>query len=100
MLQRSCCNAMEELSYMEELDTVSSMKSTAVKLPYKLKEKWRNKAYERHQKHQSRVRILELVSFMKKQARIAGDSMFGDLQEQSPSRGKTKVPVKTQPSKQ
>ncbi|XP_031425669.1 uncharacterized protein LOC116220856 [Clupea harengus] len=46
MFLRSCCNAMEEMDYMQELDTISSMRSIALKLPFKLKEKWRNKAYE------------------------------------------------------
>ncbi|XP_063049984.1 uncharacterized protein LOC134444684 [Engraulis encrasicolus] len=97
MFLRSCCNAMEEMSYMEELDTISTIKSIAVKLPYKLREKWRNKAFELQQERQSRVRISDFVSFLEKQALIASDPMFGDLQDQSVVKGKT--PVKTRPSK-
>ena len=99
MFLRSCCNAMEEMSYMEELDTISTMRSIAVKLPYQLREKWRNKAFELQQQRQSRVRISDFVSFMEKQARIAGDPMFGDLPDQSAAKGKAKSPVKTRPSK-
>ncbi|KAL7878224.1 hypothetical protein AOLI_G00091980 [Acnodon oligacanthus] len=40
MFLRSCCNAMEDL------DTVSNMRSITLKLPYKLREKWRNKAWK------------------------------------------------------
>lgn len=54
MFLRSCCNAMEEMSYMEELDTVSTMKSIVLKLPYKLRERWRNKAYELQEQHDRR----------------------------------------------
>ncbi|KAL7830822.1 hypothetical protein SRHO_G00319490 [Serrasalmus rhombeus] len=46
MFLRSCCNAMENMEYMEELDMVYNMRSIALKLPYKLREKWRNRAYE------------------------------------------------------
>ncbi|KAL2089185.1 hypothetical protein ACEWY4_016084 [Coilia grayii] len=99
MFLRSCCNAMEEMSYMEELDTVSTMKSIILKLPYKLRERWRNKAYELQEQRDRRVRILDLVSFIEKQSRIAADPVFGDLQDQTAVRGKTRAPVKAQTSK-
>ena len=68
MFLRSCCNTMEEMDYMQELDTISNMRSIALKLPFKLKEKWRDKAYELQEQHQRRVRILDLVSFIEKKA--------------------------------
>ncbi|XP_063046862.1 uncharacterized protein LOC134440668 [Engraulis encrasicolus] len=97
MFIRSCCNAMDEMCYMEELDTVSTMKGIVGKLPFKLKERWRSKAFDLQQQRKSRVRILDLVSFMEDQARIAGDPMFGDLLDQ-PTTGKSKAPTKSQPS--
>ncbi|XP_060799417.1 uncharacterized protein LOC132901020 [Neoarius graeffei] len=99
MFLRSCCNAMEEMTYREELDTISTMRSIAVKLPYKLREKWCNKAFELQQQRQSRVRILDLVSFMETQVRVAGDPMFGDLRDQPVGKGKANANVKTRPSK-
>ncbi|XP_052470971.1 uncharacterized protein LOC128027405 [Carassius gibelio] len=99
MFLRSCCNAMEEMEYMEELDTISNMRSIVLKLPYKLRERWRNKAYELQEQRSRRVRILDLVCFIEKQARIAADPVFGDLQDQSASRGKARSPVKSQVSK-
>ena len=95
---RSCCNTMEEMEYMEELDTVSNMRSIVLKLPYKLRERWRNKAYELQEQRGRRVRILDLVCFIEKQARIAADPVFGDLQDHPASRGKARSPV-TQISK-
>lgn len=95
MFLRSCCNTMEDLEYMDELNTVSSMRSIALKLPYKLREKWRNKPYELQEQHNRRVRILDLVTFIERQARIAADPVFGYLQDQT-VRGKIKSPVKLQ----
>lgn len=66
MFLRSCCNAMEEMEYMEKLDTVSNMRSIVLKLPYKLKEKWSNKAYELQEERHRRVRILDLIYFIEK----------------------------------
>ncbi len=38
---RECCNAMEELHYLDELNMPANMKSIIQRLPYKLREKWR-----------------------------------------------------------
>ena len=51
---------MEEMKYMEELNTVSNMRSIALKLPFKLRVKWCNKAYELQEQHKQRIKILEL----------------------------------------
>ncbi|XP_061882235.1 uncharacterized protein LOC133633659 [Entelurus aequoreus] len=85
MFLRSCCNAMEETEYMDELDTVANMRNIAFKLPFKLKEKWRNKAYEQQEEHNHRVRVLDLVSFIEKQARVAAHPVFGELRVQEQS---------------
>lgn len=43
---RECCNAMEELQYLEELSMPANMRILSQKFPYKLREKWRTKANE------------------------------------------------------
>ncbi|XP_061753152.1 uncharacterized protein LOC133550969 [Nerophis ophidion] len=85
MFLRSCCNAMEDTDYMDELDTVANMRNIAFKLPFKLKENWRNKAYEQQEEHNRRVRVLDLVSFIEKQARVAAHPVFGELRVQEQS---------------
>ena len=103
MFLRSGCNAMEEMEHLEELDTVSNMRSIVLKLPYKLRERWRSKAYALQEERSRRVRILDLVYFIERQARIAADPVFGDLPDQSAAKGKvavkTRFPVKAQISK-
>ena len=93
MFLRSCCNAMEEMEYTQELDTISSMRSIVLKLPFNFREKWRNKAYELQEHHGRRVRILDHVSFIEKQACIAADPICGNLQDQSVSRVRVKSPT-------
>ena len=41
---RGCCNAMTEIQYMEELNIPSQMRHVIMKLPYKLRERWRSTA--------------------------------------------------------
>lgn len=36
---RGCCNVMEELQYMQELDLPTNMRMVISKLPYKLRER-------------------------------------------------------------
>lgn len=38
---RGCCNVMQDLQYLEELDIPSNLRLIASKLPYTLWEKWR-----------------------------------------------------------
>lgn len=37
---RECCNVMQDVQYMTELDMPSNMRSVILKLPYKLRKKW------------------------------------------------------------
>lgn len=50
---RGCCNAKEELHYMQELDMPTNMRMVISKLPYKLREQWRAIAHD----------IMEMGSF-------------------------------------
>lgn len=43
---RGCCNVMEELHFMQELDIPTNMKVVISKLPFKLREQWRVKAHD------------------------------------------------------
>lgn len=95
---RSCCNGMEDLDFMEELDTVSNMRTIALKLPYKLRERWRTRAFElQERRSNNKVKMVDLVNFIEKQANIVSDPVFGDIQDSTPSKGKQKVLVKPTP---
>lgn len=39
-LYLGCCNIMEEIAFMEELNLASNLRSLVSKLPYKLRERW------------------------------------------------------------
>ena len=91
---------MEQLEYMEELDTISNMRNIIFKLPYKLREKWRSKACDVQVQRNTRVRMADLVTFIEKQATIVSDPAFGDIHDsqsiskiQSP-RIKSQAPMK------
>lgn len=76
-----CRNTIEDVEFMEEMDNPTNMKIVVSKLPYKIKEKWRNVAYEILEKRGHRARFADLVTFIDRQAKIAMDPLFGDLQD-------------------
>lgn len=45
LVLHSCCNVMENIQYMQELDMTSSMRAVMSKLPFKLREQWRSVAH-------------------------------------------------------
>ncbi len=80
MFLRACDTAMSDMDYMEEFNAISNMRNIILKLPYKLREKWRTVAYELQEQRGCRVKMLDLIAFIEKQARIAADPAFGDIQ--------------------
>jgi len=80
---RVCCNAMEDISYMTEMNMPSNMRAIVMKLPYKLRERWRNTAYELQEKHCRQAGFSDIVSFVERQVSIASDPLFGNIQDTS-----------------
>ncbi len=99
MFLRACGTAMSDMDYMEEFNAISNMRNIILKLPYKLREKWRTVAYELQEQRGCRVKMLDLIIFIEKQARIAADPAFRDIQGAPNVRGKVKVPVKLEATK-
>lgn len=77
----SCLNAMNSVDYLEELDHPVNMKAIIAKLPYKLKEKWRSKAFDLQEQRGRRVRFADLVHFVDNQAQVLSHPVFGNLKE-------------------
>lgn len=70
---RGCCNVMED---MDEMDLASSLKNFILKLPYKLKERWRSFACELQERHGKRARLLNLILLIEKQVRKPTNPVF------------------------
>lgn len=64
----SCLNAMNSIDYLKGLDHPVNMKAIIAKLPFKLKEKWRSKAFELQDQRGRRARFADLVHFVDNQA--------------------------------
>ncbi|XP_034063576.1 uncharacterized protein LOC117540820 [Gymnodraco acuticeps] len=88
---RVCCNAMEDISYMSEMNMPSNIRAIIMKLPYKLREKWRNIAFEHQERRHRQAGFSDLVNFIERQVSIASDPLYGDIQDTVVSFSKFKV---------
>jgi len=85
---RGCCNVMEELHFMQELDIPANMKVVISRLPFKLREWWRAKAHDIWEASNDRAHFSDMVSFLERHVRILSDPIFGDIEGASqPQRG-------------
>lgn len=95
---RGCCNVMEELEYMQELDMPVNMRAIISKLPYKMREQWRTKVHDIMETTGHRVSFSELVRFIEHRVSIISDPLFGDIQDSTPNAAvKTLTRFKSQP---
>lgn len=68
---RACCNAMEDVRYMKELNLVTNMQIILSKLPFKLRDKWRAVACDLQENRNEPVTFKDIVNFVEKQVKIA-----------------------------
>lgn len=68
------------VQYMTELDMQSNRRSVILKLPYKLREKWRVSACEILERDKGRAQFIDIVTFIEQQVKIVSDPIFGDIQ--------------------
>lgn len=78
---RSCCNAMEDVQYLRDLDTPSNMLDIIKKLPYRMRERWRSHACDLQEKSDRRARFTDITAFVEKQVKILTDPVFGNIQD-------------------
>lgn len=95
---RECLNAMQNLDHLDELNVASNLKLLVSKLPYKLRERWRNVVYESSLRNNTRIRFTHLVEFLEHQSSVLLHPVFGDIKDPPPSKSpvlKAKPDTKT-----
>lgn len=88
---RQCSNAMGGVHFSHELDAPTNMQMVVKKLPYKLKERWREIAFNLQEKLSRRVTFCDIVEFIERQVKIASDPLFGDLYDPPAAAGRKEV---------
>lgn len=78
---RGCCNAMQDVQYLHDLDMSSNMINIIRKLPYKLRDRWRSYACDLQEQQQRRATFSDIANFIEKQVKILTDPVFGNIQD-------------------
>ena len=78
---RGCCNALEDVQYLSDLDTPTNMVEIIKKLPYKLRDRWRCDACDLQERYNRRARFVDIANFVEKQVKILTDPVFGNIQD-------------------
>lgn len=95
---RGCSNMVHHIQYMRELDMPGNLRTILMKLPYKLREKWRNVACDILEQTGCRAVFADFVNFIEKQVKIVSDPLFGNIHDIS-STSHSKISSQTNPKR-
>ena len=73
-----CCNVLNDLNYISELDNTQNIKTILLKLPFRLRDRWRIKV-DQIMEGGGIVKFNHLVDFIEKQSRIVSNPVYGDV---------------------
>ena len=73
-----CCNVLNDLNYISELDNTQNIKTILLKLPFRLRDRWRIKV-DQIMEGGGVVKFNHLVDFIEKQSRIVSNPVYGDV---------------------
>ncbi len=88
-----CRNTMADVEFMDEMNNPTNMRTVLSKLPFRLRERWRNRAFDIQQRNGRRATFEDLVNFIDLNAQVLNDPLFGDIQDVKVERkGKSSFP--------
>ncbi|KAL7852949.1 hypothetical protein SRHO_G00187340 [Serrasalmus rhombeus] len=90
-----CNNVVNELEYLEEMNSPSNLRIIVHKLPFRLRERWRVIAFDIQEKEGRRADFADLVGYINRQAKIASDPLFGDVKDPPDAKEKCKSSAKS-----
>jgi len=76
----TCRSNMESMSVLNQLNSPKQIRSIVMKLPFRLREKWRDIALDLQDENRS-VDFRRLVSFVRRQSRLMSQPLFGDIRD-------------------
>ena len=94
-LLTSCKNTLKEIGYLNKVENPDTLKAIVSRLPYGLRQKWRDVADNVTENQGREVTIEDLSDFVTAKARAATHAIFGDISSHSlPSAGSVKAKQK------
>ena len=78
-LLTTCKNTLNEIGYLSKIENPDSLKKVVARLPFSLRQKWREVADEITEAKAREVTIADIADFVEKKARILTHPIFGDI---------------------
>ena len=78
-LLTACKNTLIEIGYLSKIENPDSLNKVVARLPFSLRQKWREVADEITEAEAREVTIVDIADFVEKKARILTHPIFGDI---------------------
>ena len=101
VLLTSCQNTLKEIGCINKLENPDTLQKVVEKLPFGLRQKWRDVADHITEEQNREVTIQDVTNFIDKKARAANHPLFGNLSNnarESTNRNSTTVEAKRKPN--
>ena len=82
ILLTGCKNTLKEIGYLNKVENPDTLKTIVNRLPYGLRQKWRDKADNITESQGREITIGDLSDFVTAKSRAANHAIFGDISSQ------------------
>ena len=84
ILLTSCSNTLREIGYLNRLENPEGLRKIMERLPYKLRQKWREVADTIQVKENRDANLADVTEFVTTRSRVASHPIFGKLSDPKP----------------
>lgn len=78
---RGCCNGMDGVEFMSELNIPANTVIVVIKLPYRLRDRWRAVASDIPETRHRRATFPDIMAFTERQVKLAVEPVSGSVQD-------------------
>ncbi|XP_067047856.1 uncharacterized protein [Acropora muricata] len=87
VLLTSCKNTLTDIGYLSKIENPDSLKKIVSRLPFNLRQKWRDVADAITERQEREVTVNDVASFVEEKARILTHPIFGDISSEPKGKG-------------
>ena len=86
VLLTSCKNTLSDIGYLNKIENPDSLRKVVARLPFNLRQKWRDVADDITERKAREVTFADIASFVEMQARVLTHPIFGNISSEPKSR--------------
>ena len=86
VLLTSCKNTLSDIGYLSKIENPDSLRKVVARLPFNLRQKWRDVADDITERKAREVTFADIASFVEMKARVLTHPIFGDISSEPKNR--------------